>query len=95
MYGIQLDETTKDLKIVNGAMVVGEVSEQNQYVILTVNKGEIKETPTLGIGIDTYTNDNNTDELKHSIRENFRMDGLTIRKMSIEQGKININADYN
>ncbi len=95
MKGIQLDETTKDLKIINGAMVVGEVCEQNQYVILTVNKGEVKEYPTMGVGIDTYTNDNNTDELKHSIRENFRMDGLTIRLITMSQGKININADYN
>lgn len=95
MTGIQLDETTLDLKVKGGALSIGSTSEQNQALILEAYKGEWKENPLLGVGIGDYTNDNETALLKHTIRENFSMDGITVQSINISHGKININADYN
>lgn len=94
MIAIQIDDQTHDLRIKNGGMVIGDVDKQNQFVILSANKGEIKEHPTLGVGIDTYTNDNDIQGLKYAIRTNFKMDGLNLQKVDFQNEKLNIEAYY-
>jgi hypothetical protein len=94
MIGIQLDDTTHDLKIRERGIAVGETTEQNQYLILATHRGEWKQYPSLGVGIGDYTNDNDTDFLRHSILENFRMDGLAVSSIKFAHGGIEITADY-
>ncbi len=63
MKGILLDTETGDLKIqvrrdvqgkIIGGLVVGNSDYQNINLIIQAQKGEFKEFPTLGFGIDNY-----------------------------------------
>jgi hypothetical protein len=94
--GILLDETG-DVMIHNGAMVVGDVSLQNQYMILVAQKGEFKEHPTLGVGISDMLGDDDVLEWKKQIREEFAKDDLRVGKidLDLQTGKIEIDAKYN
>jgi len=89
--GIQL---TSDLELAinvvrdsNGLIVsgltVGDTLYQNQYLILRAQKGEIKEYPTLGVGIDDMAGDDDLNEWKKTIREEFAKDGLKVDQLSI------------
>jgi hypothetical protein len=53
MNGILLDETG-DIMIRNGSMAIGNNDMQSIALIIESQKGEFKEYPTLGFGIDNY-----------------------------------------
>lgn len=100
--GIQL---TNDLELAinvvrdaNGLIIsgitVGDTLYQNQYMILTAQKGEFKENPTLGVGINDLANDDDLNEWKKSIREEFTKDGLKINKLILTSSGMEIKADY-
>ena len=55
MEGIQL-EYNKDSPILepivkHGSLFVGDVLRQNQALVLSLHKGELKENPSVGVGI--------------------------------------------
>lgn len=75
-------------------LTVGDTLYQNQYLILTVQKGEIKEYPTLGVGINDLANDDDLNEWKRTIREELAKDGMKIDKLSITTSGMEIKADY-
>lgn len=93
MNGIQLDNETKDLCVKNKALQVGETNEQRQYLILQTQPGEWKEFPTLGVGIENYTNETDYSALKYSIRENLKADGLKVTKLEITDNKLTLEAE--
>lgn len=94
MTGIQIDSETGDILVGKNGVSIGDTSQQNQYLILVSHPGEWKESPLLGVGIGDYVNDNETDFIRHSIYENFRMDGIEIEKMTVNPGDIEIAAQY-
>jgi len=79
--------------IVSG-ITVGDTLYQNQYMILNAQKGEFKENPTLGVGINDMANDDDLNEWKKAIREEFAKDGLKVDKLSITTSGMEIKADY-
>jgi hypothetical protein len=91
--GIQLDQDI-DIIVSNGHLQIGHTLYQNQYLILKAQKGDYKEYPILGVGIDDITNDEDTTEWKRRIREEFERDGLSVNSISIDNGEIKIDADY-
>lgn len=82
-YGIQLDDDTQDLKIENGHLCVGDTLAQNEYLLLVCNKGEVKETPTLGVGISDMLNDNDILGWKRKIRDGLKADGMKVEQITI------------
>lgn len=101
--GIQLN-TNGDLAIavsrnssglITSGLVVGNTLYQNQYIILKAQKGELKENPLMGVGIDDMTGDeDNALGWKKSIRENLASDGMVVSSLSIENGELILKADY-
>lgn len=91
--GIQL---TNDLKLAYGdrSLVVGDTLYQNQYLLLTVQKGEIKEHPMLGVGIADMAGDDELDGWKKTIREEFAKDGLKVQKLTINTNGMELEAKY-
>ena len=79
--------------IVSG-LTVGDTLYQNQYIILNAQKGEFKENPTLGVGINDMANDDDLNEWKKAIREEFAKDGLKVDQLSISTTGMEIKADY-
>ena len=92
--GIQLDNNG-DLLIRNGALQIGDTLYQNQYMILSAQKGEIKHSPTLGVGLSDMLHDDDILTWKKTIREEFAKDGLVVSELEITTNTMTLKADYN
>ena len=101
MKGILLDENF-DLQTevrrdaagkIAGGLTVGNSLAQNQHVLLLAEKGEIKEYPTVGVGIKTYVDDENPANLTRAIRTGFAREGMKVKKIDFENGKIKIDTE--
>lgn len=94
--GILLDPETNDLKVKNNHLQIGGTLYQNLAIITEAHQGEFKQFPTLGVGLDQYLGENETNNsaLKHAIRENAKYDNVKITALQIaETGEINIKAE--
>lgn len=98
MEGIQLEYseggTTLEPKVARGRLVVGDVLRQNQGLILTLHNGELKENPSVGVGISDMLLDNDPIYWRTKIKEQLEMDGETIEKVTVTQSGIEIEATY-
>nr|DAR26217.1 MAG TPA: hypothetical protein [Caudoviricetes sp.] len=95
-FGMQLDEMTNDLKIENGHIAIGETLPQNEFLLLVMNKGELKEDPLVGVGISDMINDNDILGWKRKIRDGLKADGMKVEQISISSdGRIKkLEAKY-
>lgn len=101
MKGIQLTDfqvainpqTDTNGKIVSG-FVVGDILHQNQAILLSMHKGELKERPEMGVGISDMLLDNDPVYWKSQIRESLEMDKQTVDKIVLTQTKISIDSHY-
>lgn len=95
VFDIALDETY-DLIIKDGDFLVDESTAQHQELLLLADKGQFKQFPTIGIGIDLYLNDEATaQDIKRSIQEQFELDGMTIDYFKLENNQqLKIDAKY-
>ncbi|MBO7052198.1 MAG: hypothetical protein J6W24_05990 [Prevotella sp.] len=101
MIGIQLKDFDIDIKTKRGidgkiavGMVVGDALRQNQAVILTMHKGELKERPAVGCGISDMLLDYDPAAWRHEIREQMEMDGQRVNSVTITTKEIKIDAEY-
>ena len=79
--------------IISG-ILVGNTLYQNQYLILKAQKGEIKEFPTLGCGIDDLANDDDLNAWQKLIREEMDKDGMQVNKLTIDESGMTLEANY-
>ncbi len=75
-------------------IAVGDVTLQNQALILDAHKGEWKERPMIGCGIADMVNDDDSGFWKRSIREELGRDHIRVKSLKIKQDNITIDADY-
>lgn len=87
MTDILLDENM-DVQVKDGDFVLGESLEQNQKVIIMAEKGEIKSSPLLGVGVNSFLDDDEPDELLREIRKNLRADGQKVSYCGLVNGEI-------
>lgn len=85
-----------DIAINNGDIAIGDCTLQNVGLILISQRGEWKQYPALGIGIDQITGDEDKRYWSREIRENLKSDRLNIERLKIDfnKGIIDINARY-
>lgn len=84
-----------DLEVINGDFVTGDSSGQNQKLLLLTDKGEWKQNPTVGVGVEGFLLDEDVDGLFREIRAQFTSDGMKVKAMNVlESGKLNIDANY-
>lgn len=93
MKDIILDNSY-DLEISNGDFVVSTSDSQHQACLLLSDKNGIKEHPLRGVGILNFINDDNSDGLLRETRMEFIADGMTVKRISANGGKINVEAQY-
>jgi hypothetical protein len=94
MNGILLDESF-DLHVKNGTLAVGEITEQNQKLILLAQKGEFKESPLKGVGINPdFIETHGAQALVSEIREQYRREGLTVDKLRVTDSNVEVVAHY-
>ena len=84
-----------DLQFENGDFKKGESTYQHQRFLLTSQKGEWREYPLVGVGLQDYLNDHNLSDLSFEIENQFENDGMSVREISVfENGKVTIDAKY-
>lgn len=83
-----------DLKIVDGDFVIGDSTEQNEMLLLLLNKGEVKQFPDGTVGAVTYKDDEGPSALLQEISEKFAADGMKVNRVAVENGKIKTDAVY-
>jgi hypothetical protein len=87
-------DTDFDLLIKDGDFVIGESDEQNKSLLLLCVKGDFKEKPDVCVGIENYLESEDPAEMIREIKAQFTGDGMNVRQVLIENGKINIDAKY-
>lgn len=92
---LDVSNITRDAagRIISG-MKVDNVTLQNAAMIMTFEPGELKEHPTIGVGINKMALDHNTLLYKHRIRQQLTADGMIVGKLEIINNKINIDVRY-
>ena len=101
MNGIQMKDYDLDVQVVRDSagrivsgLVVGDILHQNQALILSFHKGDLKDDVSVGVGIDRMLLDNDVLAWKREIREQLEMDGQTVEEVTIDNKSIKINAQY-
>ncbi len=95
MDGLQLDNTTLDLKQdANGRLQVGRVDEQNQYLLLKLAKGSIKRLPTRCVGVDSYVEHEDMSGMLREIKKEFTADGMKLASVKFVGENLEIDATY-
>lgn len=85
-----------DVAIASGDFVIGEVTRQNQELILVSQKVMWKQTPVCGVGLSDYLlDDSGSFTITGSIQEQFAGDGMKVRRILAQDlSNINVDADY-
>ena len=83
-----------DIMFADGDFLTGDSTMQNQYLILATHKGEWKEKPFIGAGLKDMIGDDDAVYWKHRITEELKRDGMDVKDIKINNGQININAEY-
>jgi hypothetical protein len=86
-------EEKEEGKITQG-LHVGDVTQQNTAIILYMHPGELKEHPTVGVGINNMLLDKNFLLYKHRIRQQLNAEGMQVNHLEINKQNIEINATY-
>lgn len=81
-----IDTTGSDISFVESTL-------QHQRDLLLTIKGELKDSPSVGVGVVDFVNDEDSAELSTEIRNQFRKDGMTIREIAVSE-TIKIDAAY-
>lgn len=95
VYDYKYDDNF-DLVIENGDFVRVESTLQHQQQLLLMQKGQLREDPTVGIGITDFINEEmGIDEFRQAVAEEFEKDGMSISSMSGKSLEdITIKAEY-
>lgn len=78
-YQLRIEPQVKDGLITSG-VVIGDIDYQRARIIMEANKGEFKEHPTLGFGIDRYLRSVTQEKKQQFVTEltkELKSDGLT------------------
>ena len=101
MIGIQLTDYDLDVKVqrdsygkIISGLVLGDILHQNQAVILSIHKGELKENPSVGVGLSDMLLEHDTNAIKREIRQQLELDGQNVTSVTMTQGRITIDAKY-
>jgi len=82
-----------DLLIADGDFVVGETTQQAQSLLLRIKKGELRQYPKTGVGIDDFLVDDNPGDIYREIQLQFEADGMTVRKIDINLDEVKNTLD--
>ena len=85
-----------DLVFQNGDFVIDESQAQQIKLCLLTAKGEWRENPTIGVGLDSYLVGENTQlDLSAEIRKQLEGDGATVESVLLSTNNNNINVSVN
>ncbi|GAA4825599.1 hypothetical protein [Algivirga pacifica] len=85
-----------ELLIVNGDFVVGEADEQNIRLNLVSHKGDWRQHPEAGFGIDRFikSSEADTNRFKAELQQALRQDGYRLKSLDIDEGFEDFNLEF-
>jgi hypothetical protein len=86
--------TDLDLDFVNGDLVIGDATKQNQQLLVISSKGDWKENPTIGVGAAGYLKDEDEAGLMAEIKTQFEKDGMKVLAIKVSNENIEVSASY-
>ena len=101
MTGIQLTGYDVDVQVqrdaaglIDSGLVLGDILAQNQALILSMHKGDLKSDVSVGVGIDRMLLDSDRLGWKREIQEQLELDGQVVESVDVTLTYINIKAKY-
>lgn len=90
-----LYDDSGDILIENGDFVTGLSDDQHVADILSANKGDYRQFPTVGVNMANFLKkqDNNLADLKRQIQVNLEADGYKLTDFNISS-KGDLSLDY-
>lgn len=82
-----------DLEIDLGDFVLADSDQQSVQDIINAYKGNYKEFPLIGVGIDTYKHSTpDASELQSIVKKQLEADGFTVNSVTIIDKQIYVDA---
>lgn len=94
MQDILLDKESGDVVTAGGDLNIGLSDNQQQELLLMCEKGSFKENPLVGVGAQSYLEDEDKSALLNEIRRQFMADGMNINKLKVDNNIFEIDAEY-
>lgn len=101
MKGIQLTDYDIAVKVkrdrfgrIESGLIVGDILHQNQAIILTMRKGDLKENPSIGVGLPDMVLEHNLMAMRNEIRQQLEMDGQRVNSINVTSAAVQIDANY-
>lgn len=95
IYDIKLNSNYEPL-VKKGDFVIEESTQQHQEFLLIANKGQFRQFPVTGVGINNFLLDeSDPEELRLEIYKQFELDGMQVNEIDISDlSNIFIDATY-
>jgi hypothetical protein len=95
IYTDIITDSTNDLIIENGDFKLNESDSQHVEHIITADKGQFRQWPLIGVGINRLINGSiNPQSLKQVIKLNLESDNYNVRLIEVDSiDKLSINVD--
>ena len=87
---IQDNSGAVDIELSDGSMATGETQFQEEYLVLSTQRGEWKEHPLVGVGVSDMAGDEDLRYWKREITENLARVGIKIKGVSLNNGQLEI-----
>lgn len=76
-------------------LMLGDITNQNQELIVIAEKGDFKEIPKKGVAISNYLDDEVPDSLLRAVRTELSLEGMTVKKVGLNShNELVIDAEY-
>ena len=100
--GILLDENMElvitpvrdSAGLITSGLVLGDVTFQNQKILINAVKGEIKEDPMVGVGASNYVESNDKEGFAREIRSQLTRDGQKVKSILVKIPNVRLEAGY-
>ena len=90
MTGILTDPETGDMLASGGTLAIGDTAGQTAEFVLTANRGEFKEHPLIGAGIEQMTNGIPSPMWCAETKDMLQSCGLPVAQVKIENNIITV-----
>lgn len=83
-----------DLQNSNGDWAAGASDQQHQSLLLLTEKGEWRENPARGVGLNRWVLDEQPENLRAAIKRELEADGMAVLEVSGNVDDLVVDAYY-
>lgn len=92
-YDLKVEEKVVDGKICK-SLVIENITAQNQALLLLCHKGEFKEDPMAGVGINDIIHEHDFISIKREIMYQLERDGQRVSRLVLNSNNLEIESFY-